>query len=46
MAKAKQNNQTQTRKPSKRQRRNKIIVYLMIAAMVGSVFTTGLAYVL
>ncbi|WP_090853693.1 stressosome-associated protein Prli42 [Paraliobacillus sp. PM-2] len=32
------------RKQSKRQRRNKIIVYLMITAMVLSTFTAGLAY--
>ncbi|WP_440895796.1 stressosome-associated protein Prli42 [Amphibacillus sp. Q70] len=33
-------------KPSKRDRRMKMIVYLMIIAMLGSVITTGLAYIL
>ncbi|WP_157967314.1 MULTISPECIES: stressosome-associated protein Prli42 [Paraliobacillus] len=32
------------RKISKRQRRNKIIVYIMILAMVLSTFTAGLAF--
>lgn len=34
------------RKPSKRERRNKIIVYIMIVAMVGSLMTSGLVYLL
>lgn len=35
-----------TRKPSKRERRMKIIVYIMIIAMVLSTVTMGLAYLL
>lgn len=38
--------QEQTRKPSKRERRQKIIVYVMILAMVGSLMTSGLAFIL
>lgn len=36
----------ETRKPSKRERRQKMIVYLMIIAMVGSLMTSGLAFIL
>ena len=32
------------RKPSKRDRRMKLIVYIMVIIMLGSVLTTGLAY--
>ncbi|HEY4602579.1 MAG TPA: stressosome-associated protein Prli42 [Cerasibacillus sp.] len=35
-----------TRKPSKRERRMKIIVYLMILAMILSTVTIGLASIL
>ncbi|GEN57214.1 hypothetical protein GCM10012290_10690 [Halolactibacillus alkaliphilus] len=35
-----------TRKPSKRERRNKLIVYIMILTMVSSLLFTGLAYIL
>ncbi|MFB1050426.1 stressosome-associated protein Prli42 [Paraliobacillus sp. JSM ZJ581] len=35
---------SKSKKLSKRQRRNKIIVYLMITAMVLSAFTAGLAH--
>ncbi len=38
--------QEQTRKPSKRERRQKIIVYVMILAMVGSLMASGLTYIL
>jgi hypothetical protein len=38
--------QEQTRKPSKRERRQKIIIYVMILAMVGSLMTSGLAFIL
>ncbi|WP_182199474.1 stressosome-associated protein Prli42 [Paraliobacillus salinarum] len=43
-----QNKQTgnKPKKQSKRQRRNKIIVYLMIAAMVLSTFTAGLSFLI
>ncbi|WP_017472254.1 DUF4044 domain-containing protein [Amphibacillus jilinensis] len=49
MAKTKKQKQDQnlkSRKPSKRERRNKMIVYIMIIAMIGSIFTTGLAVIL
>lgn len=38
--------QEQTRKPSKRERRQKIIVYVMIIAMAGSLLTSGLTFIL
>jgi len=38
--------QEQTRKPSKRERRQKIIVYVMILAMAGSLLTSGLTFIL
>lgn len=41
----KQNQAPTKRKPSKRDRRNKIIIYIMILAMVGTLLTTGLAYI-
>ncbi|MBP1969685.1 flagellar basal body-associated protein FliL [Virgibacillus natechei] len=40
---ASQNNKQATRKPSKRERRTKIIIYIMILAMVLSSLTAGLA---
>ncbi|GGM22265.1 hypothetical protein GCM10011351_05180 [Paraliobacillus quinghaiensis] len=42
------NNKTtqQPRKLSKRQRRNKLIIYIMIAAMVLSTLTMGLSYLI
>jgi len=44
--KAKSNKQMQTeRKPSKREKRMKFFVYLMIIAMVGSVLASGLAQI-
>ncbi|WP_143804760.1 stressosome-associated protein Prli42 [Paraliobacillus ryukyuensis] len=42
--KQKHHTQSKTKKTSKRQRRTKIIVYIMIIAMILSVFTAGLAY--
>ncbi|MBU5594820.1 stressosome-associated protein Prli42 [Amphibacillus sp. MSJ-3] len=33
------------RKPSKRDRRMKMVVYLMIVAMLGSIVSSGLAYI-
>ncbi|GEM01696.1 hypothetical protein SAMN05421839_11311 [Halolactibacillus halophilus] len=36
----------QTRKPSKRERRQKIIVYVMIIAMVSTLLTSGLTFIL
>lgn len=37
-----QTNKTVQGKPSKRQRRTKIIIYIMVVAMVLSLFTAGL----
>lgn len=42
----KQSNKTGTKKLSKRERRNKIIVYIMIIAMLLSSITAGLAYLI
>lgn len=39
---AQQSNKTDVRKPSKRQRRTKVIIYIMVVAMVLSLFTAGL----
>lgn len=36
----------QPRKPSKRERRYKFFIYLMIIIMIGSVITSGLVYIL
>lgn len=38
--------QNQPKKMSKRDKRNKLIVYLMIAAMVFSALTAGLAFII
>ncbi|WP_179107155.1 stressosome-associated protein Prli42 [Sediminibacillus massiliensis] len=35
--------QNQTRKPSKREKRIKMVIYIMIAAMILSTLTAGLA---
>lgn len=44
--KAKSNQQMQSeRKPSKREKRTKFVIYLMIIIMVGSVIATGLAHI-
>lgn len=43
--KKKNSNTNVVRKPSKRDRRMKMIVYLMVIIMLGSVLTTGLAYI-
>lgn len=39
----KQTRHVTTRRPSKRQRRLKVIIYVMVAAMLMSLFTAGLA---
>lgn len=38
----KQKHHVEARKPSKRQRRTKVIIYVMVIAMVLSLFTAGL----
>ncbi|SDJ65263.1 stressosome-associated protein Prli42 [Sediminibacillus albus] len=43
MAKNKNSNEAVTRKPSKREKRLKLIIYIMIAAMILSTMTAGLA---
>lgn len=40
---AKQGNQPTKRKPSKRERRTKVMIYIMIIAMLLSSLTAGLA---
>lgn len=42
----KQTNEVTPRKLSKRERRNRLIVYIMIIAMLLSSFTAGLAYII
>ena len=45
--KAKSNQQVQTeRRPSKREKRMKFIVYLMVIIMLGTALLTGLAQIL
>lgn len=41
-----QSHENVVRKPSKRDKRMKLIVYLMIAAMLGSLLTSVLPYIL
>lgn len=42
----KKNSEVRPRKLSKRARRNRLIIYIMIIAMVLSSLTAGLAYIL
>ncbi len=42
----KQTRHVTTRRPSKRQRRMKVIIYIMVIAMVLSLFTAGLGAIL
>ncbi|SEN40425.1 hypothetical protein SAMN04488134_1012 [Amphibacillus marinus] len=44
--KKKQHQQTGPQRPSKREKRHKMIIYIMIIIMVGSVITGGLAAIL